>query len=323
MPPRRSPRLKGRLTKAMLKEAKQTILLAQIMAGEPHCGRLVPAGGPPPLPTVLKVKPVKTARAAFAQAPAQASPARQKPAASTGVAPPQSRKKAPVPATAPRRRAAPKQPAEKKAAARKKARAANGPAAGTAAPVQPQATPAPPEPLPELKVVFETDPAPVLEAIRSQRRSEPEAVQLALQAYRLSFRTSYDQLLCLPTLRDVRSLWYQEDTARKVMKNFRGRAILADEVGLGKTIEAGLILKEYLLRGLVHTALVLTPSSLVAQWQEELEGKFGIPFISTQDELFRRTRTASGPNPSSWPPCRPPGANGIFPRSPPGPTTWL
>jgi SNF2 family DNA or RNA helicase len=75
----------------------------------------------------------------------------------------------------------------------------------------------------------------------------------------------------------VRSLWYQEDTARKVMKNFRGRAILADEVGLGKTIEAGLVLKEYLLRGLVHTARVLAPSSLVAQWQEELAGKFGIP----------------------------------------------
>ncbi len=126
-----------------------------------------------------------------------------------------------------------------------------------------------------------------MEAIRIQRRSGPDAVQLALQAYRLSFRTSYDQLLCLPTLKDVRSLWYQEDTARKVMKNFRGRAILADEVGLGKTIEAGLVLKEYLLRGLVHTALILAPSSLVPQWQEELSGKFGIPFISTQDELFK------------------------------------
>ena len=174
-----APRLKGRLNKAMLKEAKQTILLAQIMAEEPHRGSLVPAGGPPP--TVLKVKPVKTARAASVETPAQAAPARQKPEASTGVASPQSRKKAPSPAATPRRRAAPKPPAEKETAARKKARAANGPAAGIAAPVQPQATPAPPEPLPELRVVFETDPAPVLEAIRSQRRSEPEAVQLALR----------------------------------------------------------------------------------------------------------------------------------------------
>ena len=128
----------------------------------------------------------------------------------------------------------------------------------------------------------------MLEALQSRRRSQPEMVELALKAYRLSFRTSYDQLLCLPTLQDVRSLRYQEETARKVMKSFRGRAILADEVGLGKTIEAGLILKEYLLRGLVQTALVLAPSSLVRQWQEELAGKFGLTFVSTQDELFRR-----------------------------------
>ena len=86
----------------------------------------------------------------------------------------------------------------------------------------------------------------------------------------------------------MRSLWHQEETARKVMKTFRGRAILADEVGLGKTIEAGLVMKEYMLRGLVRSALVLTPSSLVQQWQEELAGKFGIPFVSTNDALFKQ-----------------------------------
>jgi hypothetical protein len=165
------PRLKGRLTKAMLKEAKQTILLAQIMERESHRGRLIPAGGPPRAPTVLKVKQVKPARAASAEAPGPAPPAREKPEASGRVSTPRNRKKEPAPAATPRRRAAPKPPTEKNTTARKKAKAANGPATGTAAPVQPQATPAPPEPLPELKVVFETDPAPVLEAVRSQRRS--------------------------------------------------------------------------------------------------------------------------------------------------------
>jgi superfamily II DNA or RNA helicase len=144
------------------------------------------------------------------------------------------------------------------------------------------------ESLPELKIVFETDPEPVLETIRSHRKSDQAALDLALRAYKLSFRTSYDQLICLPTLRDVTSLWYQEETARKVMKTFRGRAILADEVGLGKTIEAGLIVKEYLMRGLAKSALVLAPSSLVNQWREELTGKFGIPFVSTNDGLFKQ-----------------------------------
>jgi SNF2 family DNA or RNA helicase len=75
-------------------------------------------------------------------------------------------------------------------------------------------------------------------AIREHRTSDAAMMDLALSAYKLSFRASYDQLICLPTTNNVQSLWYQEESARKIMKTFRGRAILADEVGLGKTIEA-------------------------------------------------------------------------------------
>ena len=142
--------------------------------------------------------------------------------------------------------------------------------------------------LPELKIAFRTDAGPLLDGLKAHRKTDLAALNLALKAYKLSFRTSYDQLLCLPTLSGVKSLWYQEETVRKVMRTFRGRAILADEVGLGKTVEAGLILKEYMLRGLVRTALILTPSSLVGQWQEELQNKFGIPVASTNDALFRQ-----------------------------------
>ncbi len=138
----------------------------------------------------------------------------------------------------------------------------------------------------EPKIVFELNGKSVLEAIQANHPADPHSLDLALQAYKLSFRGSYDQLLCLSTLRDVRSLWYQEETARKVLKTFRGRAILADEVGLGKTIEAGLVLKEYLLRGLVRSVLILVPSSLVSQWQEEMREKFGLTFISSNDPLF-------------------------------------
>lgn len=144
-----------------------------------------------------------------------------------------------------------------------------------------------PDSLPQLRVVFTADAKPLRDALQDNRRSDSVTLDLTLQAYRLSFRTSYDQLICLPTLHDVESLWYQQETARKVMKTFRGRAILADEVGLGKTIEGGLILKEYLLRGLVRSALVLAPSSLVHQWNEELQNKFGIPFASSLDPLFK------------------------------------
>jgi superfamily II DNA or RNA helicase len=229
-------------------------------------------GDPPATPrSVLGKRPPLPPAAEKIRAAQSRAPARQK-AKETPTAGPETR--------APARPS----PAAKPAPAKK----AEAPPAKPSPEAVPAPPPVPPEPLPALEVVYETDPGPVLEALQSRRRSQPEMVELALKAYRLSFRTSYDQLLCLPTLQDVRSLRYQEETARKVMKSFRARAILADEVGLGKTIEAGLILKEYLLRGLVQTALVLAPSSLVRQWQEELAGKFGLTFVSTQDELFRR-----------------------------------
>jgi SNF2 family DNA or RNA helicase len=69
---------------------------------------------------------------------------------------------------------------------------------------------------------------------------------------------------------------YQLETARKVIEDFGGRAILADEVGLGKTIEAGLILKEYLLRGQAQKVLILCPAALIWQWYYELKEKFMI-----------------------------------------------
>ena len=70
---------------------------------------------------------------------------------------------------------------------------------------------------------------------------------------------------------------YQLQTAQTVLRRMRGRAILADEVGMGKTIEAGLVLSELRVRGMANRTLVLTPAGLVEQWREELERKFGLP----------------------------------------------
>ncbi|WP_144481627.1 SNF2-related protein, partial [Bacillus subtilis] len=67
---------------------------------------------------------------------------------------------------------------------------------------------------------------------------------------------------------------HQLEVAQNVIEQMNGKAILADEVGLGKTIEAGLILKEYMVRGLVKKVLILVPASLVSQWAYELNTKF-------------------------------------------------
>ncbi len=89
-----------------------------------------------------------------------------------------------------------------------------------------------------------------------------------------------DDLLCLPHCR-LERLDYQLRTALRVLGPLRGRALLSDEVGLGKTIEAGLVLKELLTRGMVKRFLVLTVPSLVDQWEEELSDKFGLATATT------------------------------------------
>lgn len=77
----------------------------------------------------------------------------------------------------------------------------------------------------------------------------------------------------------LKPLPHQLEVAKNVVEKMNGKAILADEVGLGKTIEAGLILKEYMIRGLVKKVLILVPASLVSQWVVELNQKFFIPAI--------------------------------------------
>ena len=103
----------------------------------------------------------------------------------------------------------------------------------------------------------------------------------------LSLMADYDQLVCLPTLTKIDKHWYQIETARKVLRQLGGRALLADEVGLGKTIEAGLILSEYLARGMVQSILILTPASLVSQWQQELAEKFNLDCLTTDDKQLQ------------------------------------
>jgi SNF2 family DNA or RNA helicase len=102
--------------------------------------------------------------------------------------------------------------------------------------------------------------------------------EIRLRVERYSLHRGFDRLLCLDRLHDVQKYEHQAQACITVLRRMRGRALLADEVGLGKTIEAGLVLKEYLLRGLVQRALILVPASLVEQWDQELRRKFDLEF---------------------------------------------
>jgi SNF2 family DNA or RNA helicase len=111
---------------------------------------------------------------------------------------------------------------------------------------------------------------------------------LRRQWIELRLAQNFEDLICLPSLNGVDAYLYQQETVRRVLRHFKGRALLADEVGLGKTIEACLILKEYWMRGLARKALVLTPPSLVSQWKGELIEKFGLAPVSPDTAEFRR-----------------------------------
>jgi SNF2 family DNA or RNA helicase len=104
----------------------------------------------------------------------------------------------------------------------------------------------------------------------------PEALgvyRLRLQAETLRLSRGFDQLICLDELA-VEHYEHQIHAVQRALRDMRGRVLLADEVGLGKTIEAGIIMKELITRGLVRRVLVLTPASLTEQWREELSLKF-------------------------------------------------
>ncbi|GGG22099.1 DEAD/DEAH box helicase [Paenibacillus abyssi] len=108
--------------------------------------------------------------------------------------------------------------------------------------------------------------------------------QLAIEARQSRLVGSFDELQCIRSLPSFEPMPHQISTACKVLHEMGGRAILADEVGLGKTIEAGLVLKEYMVRGLVKRALILVPASLVLQWVRELNQKFGISAVAQKKE---------------------------------------
>jgi SNF2 family DNA or RNA helicase len=114
-----------------------------------------------------------------------------------------------------------------------------------------------------------------LSALQPVTQERRDMVEAAIRVWR---RPGFDTLASVSNL-PFAPFDYQLRAASVVLQRMSGRAILADEVGLGKTIEAGIVVSELRLRGLARRVLVLAPTGLVAQWGEELERKFAIPTV--------------------------------------------
>ena len=76
--------------------------------------------------------------------------------------------------------------------------------------------------------------------------------------------------------------------------------LIADDVGAGKTVEAGLVLRELLLRRRIDFVVVAAPAGMVRQWQDELDQKFGLSFTAVDRESIAALRRERGFGVNPW-----------------------
>jgi hypothetical protein len=104
--------------------------------------------------------------------------------------------------------------------------------------------------------------------------------RLAAEATRIKMAGRFDPMVAVTTS-DLDPLPHQIDAVYgHLLPKVPLRFLLADDPGAGKTIMAGLYIKELLLRGDLERCLIVVPGGLVEQWQEELHDKFGLRFAS-------------------------------------------
>ena len=93
---------------------------------------------------------------------------------------------------------------------------------------------------------------------------------------------------------------YQMEPLRKALRMPRVNLFIADDTGLGKTIEAGLIARELLLRKKAKTIVVATPASVLEQWKAEMEERFGLLFVILDRAYLTRVRQERGFGVNPW-----------------------
>lgn len=152
----------------------------------------------------------------------------------------------------------------------------------------------------ELSVIWELEPGRSViheqglpTELQADQFDDPATFAAYVDALRWGALTSADPTTLQAPFRSSASVEaYQLEPLRRAIDSPRANMLLADDVGLGKTIEAGLVIQELLLRHRARSAIVVCPAGLVIKWQEELRDKFGLHFEIVNSETmktFRRT----------------------------------
>lgn len=93
---------------------------------------------------------------------------------------------------------------------------------------------------------------------------------------------------------------YQLDPVVRAIQLPRANLLIADDVGLGKTIEAGLVVQELVLRHRVRSVLIVCPAALQIQWRDQMRDKFGLEFRIVDTEMMRTLRRERGLHVNPW-----------------------
>lgn len=146
-----------------------------------------------------------------------------------------------------------------------------------------------------------------LPAVDAQRPDSPSALQAFVDAHRWS---RLNRLRDTDSIEDepLLGVWnsavqvhpYQIEPVLRALRMPRVSLLLADGVGLGKTVQAGLVLEELLLRRRIRRVLVLCPAHLGRQWQDELRRKFSLDFRTIDAESTFRLRRRLGIDTNPW-----------------------
>ncbi len=158
----------------------------------------------------------------------------------------------------------------------------------------------------ELQVVWELEPgARTYEkaALPDPTRGfdEPRRLDAFLDAVRWGAVASADvRHLNAPFRSGVTIEDYQLDPVVRALQMPRANLLIADDVGLGKTIEAGLVMQELLLRHRARSILVVCPAGLAIQWRDQMRDKFGLDFRIVDSELMRDLRRRRGLHVNPW-----------------------
>lgn len=133
------------------------------------------------------------------------------------------------------------------------------------------------------------------EQIDPDRFDDPNKLAAFVDALRWGAITSADDDTVQAPFRSGANIEpYQLTPLKRALASPRANLLLADDVGLGKTIEAGLVIQELLLRHRARTVVVVCPAGLAFKWQDEMREKFGLDFTVVNSDTMKDVRRSHG-----------------------------